>query len=356
MLSSSHFLSKKTEHHAEEGITKEEQEKVVAKSKPVAWYQELEPETIAFVGFGCFIHHRGSRNWFGTLFSQALRYRCGTKLKTQQQLLKSGAGDDNPFSCTVKSVAGDKSGVQAWWNSARNSESSYKDEVGLPKSWSLWWSVRCDTSWTKVQWEFDSLREQQLRCSQYVGSWITQRLILNQHHEILNVSTIEWRFTPWMKSTLLHDKVIKWADAKVHVYSNSVLCLVRMHGHPEAKEKWKDPFQLLQQSNGCWELFGMENQLSSSGIFDRTYHIGASQSSEDFQWQVIFMSMLTTSIGQRQDIAMNAFRILKRWKFSQKDFRWDIGLSSVQEKKEIGMERTIANLKDRGYWLRQMSW
>ena len=108
-------------------------------------------------------------------------------------------------------------------------------------------------------------------------SWITQRLILNQHHEILNVSTIEWRFTPWMKSTLLHDKVIKWADAKVHVYSNSVLCLVRMHGHPEAKEKWKDPFQLLQQSNGCWELFGLENQLSSSGIFDRTYNIGDSQ-------------------------------------------------------------------------------
>ena len=45
---------------------------------------------------------------------------------------------------------------------------------------------------------------------------ITQRLILEHALKILNVSTIEWRFTPWMRSTLLHDKEIKWARAEVH--------------------------------------------------------------------------------------------------------------------------------------------
>ena len=78
---------------------------------------------------------------------------------------------------------------------------------------------------------------------------ITQRLILNQDFEILNVSSIEWTFTPWMKSTLLHDKVIKCGKAKVHVYSDSVLCLGKIYWHTEAHVKWKDQLQDFPQSN-----------------------------------------------------------------------------------------------------------
>ena len=55
---------------------------------------------------------------------------------------------------------------------------------------------------------------------------INQRLVWDQDFEILNVSTIGWEFTPWMRFTWLHDKV-KWTEAKVHVYSDSVLCLER---------------------------------------------------------------------------------------------------------------------------------
>ena len=69
---------------------------------------------------------------------------------------------------------------------------------------------------------------------------ITQRLISEQGIEILNVSSVEWTFTPRMRSTLLHDEVIRWAKAKVHVYSDSVLCLGKMHEHTEANVKWKD--------------------------------------------------------------------------------------------------------------------
>ena len=52
---------------------------------------------------------------------------------------------------------------------------------------------------------------------------ITQRLIVEQSFEILNVSARTWSFTPWKRSTLCHDQVIKWAKAKVHVYSDSFL-------------------------------------------------------------------------------------------------------------------------------------
>ena len=53
---------------------------------------------------------------------------------------------------------------------------------------------------------------------------ITQRLILEHETEILNVSPIDWTAPSWTKSTLTHDQVITWTQAKVHfVYSDTVL-------------------------------------------------------------------------------------------------------------------------------------
>ena len=66
---------------------------------------------------------------------------------------------------------------------------------------------------------------------------ITQKLILNQKHEIKHISTIEWQFTRRMRYSLPHDKVIKLSKAKVHVYSDSVLCLGKMYGHPDVMVK-----------------------------------------------------------------------------------------------------------------------
>ena len=47
---------------------------------------------------------------------------------------------------------------------------------------------------------------------------ITPRLIVEQSFEILNVSAMIYTFSPWMRSALCHDQVIKWAKARVHVY------------------------------------------------------------------------------------------------------------------------------------------
>ena len=88
---------------------------------------------------------------------------------------------------------------------------------------------------------------------------IAQKLILDQNHEILNVSTIEWTLSPWMRSSLLHDKVLKWAKAKVHVVSDSVLCLGKMQEHSEATKQWKDQLQYFQQSNE-YTFFGIDGE------------------------------------------------------------------------------------------------
>ena len=52
---------------------------------------------------------------------------------------------------------------------------------------------------------------------------ITLRLIVENSVGILNLSTMIYDFSFWMRSTLCHDQVIKWAKAKVQVHSN--LCV-----------------------------------------------------------------------------------------------------------------------------------
>ena len=86
---------------------------------------------------------------------------------------------------------------------------------------------------------------------------ITLRLIVEQSLEILGVSTMIYTFSLWMRSSQCHDQVLKWAQARVHVYSDSVSCLGKMYDHPEANEKWKSQIREFQQSNECAELSGI---------------------------------------------------------------------------------------------------
>ena len=88
----------------------------------------------------------------------------------------------------------------------------------------------------------------------------TQRLILEQSIEILKVSAVLWRFTPWMRSILCHDQVYKWPKAKVYVYSDSVLCLGRMHDHSEANAKWKGQLEDFEQTNAFRASFGIDGE------------------------------------------------------------------------------------------------
>ena len=78
---------------------------------------------------------------------------------------------------------------------------------------------------------------------------ISQNVILNHRSEIYGVSTIAWNKTPRMISTSLHDRAIKLSKAKIHVYPDSVLCLVKMHEHPTEKpyEQFNVFLQTFQQ-------------------------------------------------------------------------------------------------------------
>ena len=67
-------------------------------------------------------------------------------------------------------------------------------------------------------------------------------------------------FSLWMRSTLCHEQVIKWAKAKVHAYSDSVLCLGKLHNPSEANEKWRDQISEFQRSREHAEFFGIDGE------------------------------------------------------------------------------------------------
>ena len=149
--------------------------------------------------------------------------------------------------------------------------------------------------------------------------------------EILNVSSIEWTITPWTRSTLLHDRAIKWAKAKAHIYSDSI-CQAKMHEHAESNVKWKGQPQDFQQSNEYKDLFGIDGEPLEFewNIFPRSYNIAESPtdarkmkafqtSPEEFEDWIIFMS---------------------KCRITQQGSRLDIVHSSVQQKKTNCGERT----------------
>ena len=67
----------------------------------------------------------------------------------------------------------------------------------------------------------------------------SQKQILNPKNEIFGRSTIEWTTTPWMRTTLLHDRVLKSSETKLHVHSDSVLCLGTIQRHPQSTEAFE---------------------------------------------------------------------------------------------------------------------
>ena len=123
-----------------------------------------------------------------------------------------------------------------------------------------------------------------------------------------------------MRSTLQHDKVIESSKTKVHVYSDSVLCLGKRHGHPEAMVMWKDQLEYFQKSS---EYRIIWNRLRTSWVrvehFPRT-HCSADSPSDSGQngslssksrriWRSNHLHVFcsTTSIGPRMEFTTKMF-------------------------------------------------
>ena len=68
---------------------------------------------------------------------------------------------------------------------------------------------------------------------------ISEKLVSEQE-EMNNLDKMSWKNHSWKQLSLIGDEtVINLQRIKVHVFSDSVLCLGKVHQHPESNEAWK---------------------------------------------------------------------------------------------------------------------
>ena len=96
---------------------------------------------------------------------------------------------------------------------------------------------------------------------------ISEKLVSEQE-EINNLDNIHWgKNYSWRQLSLIGDEtVINLQRTKVYVFSDSVLCLGKIHQHPKSNEAWKNRIegsQLIKATETMTE--SMESRLNSSG-------------------------------------------------------------------------------------------
>ena len=91
---------------------------------------------------------------------------------------------------------------------------------------------------------------------------ISEKLISEQSDEIYGVNTINWEDSSWQYLPFVGDEqVISLLHTKVHVFSDSVLCLGKMNQNPQSKIAWEiDVYRALDNIDGEplefeWNIF-----------------------------------------------------------------------------------------------------
>ena len=118
-------------------------------------------------------------------------------------------------------------------------------------------------------------QEHLLRAGHHIVRSLAEFGPLSQN-QIFGISTIEWNTSPWMRTTLLHDRAIKLSNAKVHVYSDSLLCLWKIHECPYSIRHWTDKIWMVHGFPGLsriewnWRRAGHDREE----YFPRTHNTG----------------------------------------------------------------------------------
>ena len=128
---------------------------------------------------------------------------------------------------------------------------------------------------------------------------------VEEQDEISNVDTIRWEKHSWKYLSLIGDEtVINLQRAKVYVFSDSVLCLGKVHQHPNSNESWKDRIEWITTSQSYrdydgisgeptefeWNIFPGFTTLQLYGkVTDLLSRSG--ETPENFTGRILFMSM-----------------------------------------------------------------
>ena len=89
---------------------------------------------------------------------------------------------------------------------------------------------------------------------------ITVKLV-GEQEDINNMDKIHWERHSWKHLSLIGDEtVINLQRAKVYVFSDSVLCLGKVHQHPESNKAWKERIGWIVTDKSCRDYDGINGE------------------------------------------------------------------------------------------------
>ena len=94
--------------------------------------------------------------------------------------------------------------------------------------------------------------------------------LVGEQEEINNVDKIHWEKHSWKHLSLIGDEtVINLQRVKVYVFSDSVLCLGRVHQHPQSNKAWKGRIGwiITEKSYRDYDAFNGESTEFERNIF-----------------------------------------------------------------------------------------
>ena len=182
---------------------------------------------------------------------------------------------------------------------------------------------------------------------------ISAKLVAEQD-EISGLETIGWEKHSWKYLSLIDDeRVINLQRAKVHVFSDSVLCLGKIHQNPESNEAWKKRIEWITTSQSYrefdgisgeptefeWNIFpGFDTLQLSQQVQELLSRVG--ETPENFTGRILFMSIFNdiscgTKDNERECLANAKVVSLYAKKFGIG--QWSF-IGSGSEKKWYSME------------------
>ena len=97
----------------------------------------------------------------------------------------------------------------------------------------------------------------------------TSAKLVSEQDESMGVKTSDWEDSSWKYLSLLGDEqVISLHRTKVYVFSDSVLCLGKIHENPQSNSAWEQRLDWFKSSPEPWTEL-MVSRWNSSGIFSQ---------------------------------------------------------------------------------------
>ena len=181
---------------------------------------------------------------------------------------------------------------------------------------------------------------------------ISEKLIVGQSDEIYGVNPKNWEDSSWKQLSLVGDEeVISLSHAKVHVFSDSVLCHGKMHQNPQSNTVWEDKLTWFKSSSQCRTLDTIDGEpmefewnifpgFTTLQLCNKVQEVMSKMSDpEEFQGRIIIMSMFNDISWGSQDNELECELSANFVPIYARRFHQDDGHSSdLADHKENGTE------------------